>query len=499
MILLAFLDPWRVAWGLFAKSASPGRTAEYTLVKRLTKSTIRLQQSGTGCRLFWRNEEFMSLSLGRLAVVLSLFLTCVASAGPLVLPEGMSDIEKKRFERFKTFHINGVCGARDLKLLAGTGINTFRGYTINSDPKVMIAKLDEAHRLGIMMVVSEWMPKQGTNKGRDGKSYEFDYNTRGDQMVSSFTAKVEGIGDHPAILMWGLGNEVPLEEPYLRTVNRMSLAVHERFPHHITSLTIVNAKPDKLELIKKFAPDIDVVGIQSYSRGAVRKAIKNAEQYWGKPFYVSEFNGNGPWHFKLTDWGVSMDEPATNKVRDIKDMLVAIDESNLCLGSTAFLWGHATTYRPTYFSLLLDPNPNGTGAPQDQIYRTPQADAMVEHFTGKPIEGNRAPVLTKLQFEGGSGSRLAKPGETMRIEFAAEDGNGDTLEYVTWILDSTATPTKSVAGPFPQTSGEHAMIAAPQTPGEYLLMVYAIDNKGGGSASTLAFKVPDAEKAPEAK
>jgi hypothetical protein len=431
-----------------------------------------------------------------LAVLVPLFLAAAVFAWPLVLAEGASDITRKRFERFQTFQIKGVCGDGDLESLAGTGINTVRGYTIPAADKMQpkLEKLDKAHKLGLKVVLSEWMPHHGENKSNDGFPYTFDYNTRGDAMVEAFAKKVEAIGDHPAILMWGLGNEVHLDEPYLRTVNRMSLAIHERFPHHITSLTMVNAKPEHIEAVKKFAPDLDVLGIQSYSRGAVRKAIKSTETHWGKPFYMSEFNTQGPWNYEKSEWGMFLDHSSVaSKVADLKDCFVAIDESPLCLGSTIFLWGHATTTRPTDFSLLLHPNPDGRqpGEPFSSMYRTPQSDVLVEHFTAQPLKGNRAPIQTNLQFERGAASRFALPGELMRVEFAAKDADGDALQFVTWILDGTTRSTKTVAGPFPQTAADYAMIPAPEKPGVYRLMVYVIDGKGGASASSLAFKVPE--------
>lgn len=437
----------------------------------------------------------MVIAFARFAFLGTLLLACAAHAGPFVLPNGVSDTDRKRLERFQSFQIRGVCGDQDLESLVGTGVNTVRGYTIPAAKAMqpMIDKLDLAQRLGLKMVLSEWMPHHGENKSNDGSPYTYDYNVRGDAMVANFIAKIEAIGDHPAILMWGLGNEVHLDEPYLRVVNRMSLAIHERFPHHITSLTMVNAKPEHIEAVKKFAPDLDVLGIQSYSRSGVRKGIKNAEEYWGKPFYMSEFNTEGPWNFQKSEWGVFLDHQSViEKVKDFKDCYVAIDESPLCLGSTVFVWGHAITTRPTDFSLVLSPNPNGPAAGEKLagLYRTPQADVMIEHFLGQPLKGNRAPVQTKLQFERGEASRFALPGELMRVEFAGEDADGDTLEHVTWILDSSARLAKTVAGPFPQTSGGHAMIPAPEKPGEYRLMVYTIDNKGGASASSLAFKVP---------
>ena len=421
-----------------------------------------------------------------------LLLTYPAIAGAFVIPEGMSDTERQRFKPFQTFQIRGVCGDRDLERLARSGVNTVRGYTMG-EPAAVRESLDRAQRLGMKMILSEWMPHHGENKNSQGVVWTFDYQAKGDQMVASLMSKIEKIGDHPAILMWGLGNEVPLDEPYLRVVNRMSKAIHGRFPQHVTSLTMINAKPEAIAAVKKFAPDLDVLGIQSYSRGAVRGAIKKTEELWGKPFYMSEFNTNGPWNFGKTEWGVEFDEPATRKVSDLKDCYAAIDASPLCLGSTIFFWGpYSTGDRPTYFSLLLDPNPEASMKADsfEHLLITPQADVITEHFTGQPIKKNRAPVLSKLEFEGGARSRLAKPGEAMSVRFAAEDANGDKLEFVTWILEAKARKTKTLAGPFPEASSGHAIITAPPSPGEYLLLIYAKDNQGGASASTLPFKVP---------
>jgi hypothetical protein len=427
----------------------------------------------------------------RITLLSFLLLASPAFAYSFVIPQGLSDAQRARFKCFESFQIKGVCGDGDFERLSRLGVNTVRGYTI-AKPEAMRAKLDRANQLGMKMILSEWMPHHGDNKNSDGHIWTFDYNTKGDKMVESLIRKVEGIGDHPAILMWGLGNEVHLDEPYLRVVNRMSQEIHKRFPLHLTSLTMVNAKPEAIAAVKKFAPDLDVLGIQSYSRGAVCGAIRKTEELWQKPFYMSEFNTNGPWNFGKTEWGVEYDEPVTRKVSELKDCYAAIDASPLCLGSTIFVWGpYSTGDRPTYFSLLLDPSPEGgkKAASFDRLLLTPQSDVIAGHFTGKPVVGNRAPVLSKLEFEGGVRSRVVKPGERMPVRFTAEDANHDKVEFVTWILQAKASKVKSLAGPFPQASTGNAVIAAPNTPGEYLILVYAKDNKGGASASTLPFKV----------
>jgi hypothetical protein len=423
--------------------------------------------------------------------LITLLLPLSALAGSFTVPPEMPEASRKRFERFESFQIKGVCGDNDMDRLATRGVNTVRGYTIES-AEVMRKKLDHAQRLGMKMIVSEWMPNHGKNPTEQGGTWNFDYNKSADKMVRDLISKVEAIGDHPAILMWGLGNEVHLDEPYLRVVNRMSQEIHKRFPLHLTSLTMINAKPEAIAAVLKFAPDIDVLGIQSYSRGAVRGSIKNTEKHWCRPFYMSEFNANGPWNFQKTAWDVPLDEPVTNKVNDLKDCYAAIDASPLCLGSTVFLWGHfAVNDRPSYFSLLLDPNPQGKNGPPsfDHLLITPQADAMTEHFTGTPIKGNRAPLLSRIEFENGAKSRLAAPGETMKLTLAAEDSNQDTIDFVTWILKSKVKKTKTVSGPVTHPPGNATVINAPEVLGDYLVIVYAIDNKGGGSASVLPFKV----------
>lgn len=426
----------------------------------------------------------------------ALALAGASFAHAFVLPEGASANDRTRFAVFENFQIKGVCGDKDLDRLATLGVNTVRGYTFD-DAATMRAKLDHAHRLGLKMIVSEWMPHHGKNKNAQGHFWDFDYNAKGDQIIAKFVQKLEALGDHPAILMWGLGNEVHLDEPYLRVVNRMSEEIHKRFPHHLTSLTMVNAKPDHIAKIKQFVPDLDVLGVQSYSRGAVRGSMSNTAEHWGKPFYLSEFNTNGPWNFAKTAWGCPVDEPVTRKVADLKDCYAAIDASPLCLGSTIFVWGHyAVDDRPTYFSTLLDADPAGPKKTDsfDQLLWTPQADVMTEHFTGRPITGNRAPVLSRIEFADGAKSRTALPGETLPIHLAAEDADGDRVTFVTWILQAKTRKVTPLAGPFPQTSGDNAVAVAPASPGEYLVIAYALDGKGGASASVLPFKVLTAEE-----
>ena len=405
------------------------------------------------------------------------------------IPETLSAEQAARFKPFESFYIKGVCEEGDHERLESFGVNTVRGYTIRNADE-MLPILDELHARGMKMIVSEWLPHHGENKGSNGITWDFDYDKEGDQLITDLLARVDAIGDHPAILMWGLGNEVHLDEPYLRTINRMSLEIHKRFPHHLTSLTIINAEQWKLEKIQEFAPDIDVLGLQSYSAGAVRSGIRNAETYWKKPFYYSEFNGKGPWNFKKTEWGTELDELTPSKLGDLKQAYDAIEASNLCLGSTVFVWGYFTVNRPTYFSLLLaeDPATYNESTPKSDLLITPRAEHLAERFTGKPFSGNRAPLLTQLAFSNGEKFSTAKSGKNIRLRVKSDDPDGDDVFYKAWFLDTETRKPAVVSGPH-EFKGSSGKLKAPSEPGSYLIMVYALDGNGGASASTLPLLV----------
>jgi hypothetical protein len=211
-----------------------------------------------------------------------------------------------RYAPFRDFQIRGVCGTVRLDLAAKYGANTIRTYTPPSR-----AQLDEYQQLGLKVIVGIWMPHHGENVGNDGGKWNYDYAKSGDNQLESLRKTLDTIGDHPAILMWCFGNEVHLEPPYLETVNRLSLLLHERYPTQLSSLTIINAPSKAIEAIKRYAPDVDVIGYNSYGHGAVGGAAQRLEQEWGRAYYVSEFGPQGPWWGRKTGWECSMSSRTT--------------------------------------------------------------------------------------------------------------------------------------------------------------------------------------------
>jgi hypothetical protein len=388
-----------------------------------------------------------------------------------------------RYEQFERFQIKGICGTTRIDLAAGYGANTIRTYVPPTREQ-----LDKYQRIGLKVIVGIWMPHHGENMGKDGK-WTYDYVERSDDQVKSFAETVERIGNHPAILMWCLGNEVHLEPAYLETVNRMSQKLHELHPKQLTSITIINAPQEKLALIRQHAPDLDVIGYNSYGHGALGGASKNLESEWGRAYYVSEFGPQGPWWGRKTSWGAFYEQAYDAKLDDLRQSFKKIDAAPLCLGSTMFLWGSWTQQKPTYFSAFLNPTGGEQVVEERDLYVTPMVEEFCNYWSGK-YPAQRGPVLTKINV-GGHQDRddvILRTGEAFKVTATATAGDqpATQLQYRWWILDKKGS---AVFGPL-VTDKPTAELKAPNEAGtDYVVMVYVIAPDRRASGFTLPIKV----------
>ncbi len=359
-----------------------------TVVSAKTTIVLFINRAGHKLSLACRPLSLLLAGLG-------LFMASTASCLDYsALMRSADSARAARYEVFRTFQIKGICGTTRLDLASAYGANTLRTYVPPSREK-----LDGYQRLGFKVIVGVWMPHHGNNQGADGSTWDWDYRKQGDEQVEVFEATVSRIGDHPAILMWCLGNEVPLNPAYLETVNRMSLALHQRFPKQLTSLTMVNAPADKIALVKEYAPDLDAIGYNSYGHGALGAASQRLEEEWGLAYYVSEFGPQGPWWGRKTAWGAVYEQSYDAKLDDTRNSFKNIDAAPMCLGSTMFLWGSGPLQKPTYFCAFLSPQGNAKNLDANELYTTPITEEFCHYWSGRyPQE--RGPLLTKIQIDG---------------------------------------------------------------------------------------------------
>lgn len=390
-----------------------------------------------------------------------------------------------RYEAFRDFQIKGFCGTARIELAAASGANTIRTYTPPTRKQ-----LDAYQRLGLKVIVGIWMPHHGENKNQDGK-WNYDYTVQGDKQLAAFADVLDRIGDHPAILLWCLGNEVHLDRPYLETVERMSRLLHTRFPRALSSLTMINAPKDKVALIKEAAPDLDVIGFNSYGQGAVNTASRNLEEIWGRAYYVSEFGPQGPWSGRKTAWGVNCEQSYDQKLADLRKSFERIDTAPRCLGSTMFLWGYweKTKEFPTYFSAFLSPAIGGRKVSDDKLHVTPIADEFIRYWSGRyPAE--RAPILTRIAIAGTEPARdaIVPAGRKFPVTVTVDDPSATprSLRYRWWILNDAGKPQ---FGPV-DTEAPALELPAPAKPGQaYFVKVYVLADERLASGFSVPFRV----------
>lgn len=117
-------------------------------------------------------------------------------------------IERARF--FDTFTIKGAGSERHIETAAAHGANTIRTWAVRGDGG-SLKMLDKAHRLGLKVILGVWMPPlpADTEKPRKGIKIKYNYAKRRDSNVQKMQRLLDLYDDHPALLIWGLGNHAP--------------------------------------------------------------------------------------------------------------------------------------------------------------------------------------------------------------------------------------------------------------------------------------------------
>ena len=206
----------------------------------------------------------------------------------------------------KPYAIRGAGGTQRLEQLAEAGGNAIRTW---SPPgrKVM----DEAQRLGLSVLLGlpVGLPRQG-----------FSYTDQA--AVARQRDRIRGLvreyRDHPALLMYALGNEVEhhaTAEQRLqvwREMEELARIVKQEDPRHPVITVTAGWGQSTLKELRELAPSLDAVGINTYG-GMMRVADAVREQGWTKPWMVTEFGPRGDWEVPKTPWGLPVEDPSSAK------------------------------------------------------------------------------------------------------------------------------------------------------------------------------------------
>ena len=133
-------------------------------------------------------------------------------------------------------------------LLVAFGGNSIRIWGIDN-AKIII---DEAQKIGLTVMLGMWLQYE-----RHG----FDYNNKAKvaKKLAHFKSIIDQYKDHPALLMWGIGNEVDLLYSNTKVwdaVEEIAQYAHKVDPNHPTSTVTAGLDSLEVALIKEKVPKI---------------------------------------------------------------------------------------------------------------------------------------------------------------------------------------------------------------------------------------------------
>ena len=377
------------------------------------------------------------------------------------------------------YFIKGGGGSQQLAALKRAGGNSIRTWGVDNLGPV----LDQAEKLGISVTVGIWL-------GHPRHGFRYDDPTEVRRQFDATRAVVRQFRDHPAVLLWGLGNEMEGDgtDPNVwRAINDLARMVHAEDPRHPTMTVIAELGDNaaKASMVRQHCPEVDVLGVNSYA-GAVSVGDRLARIRFDRPFILTEYGPQGFWEGRQTDWKAAFEPTSTEKALTYKAALARGVAGNpgRCLGSYAFLWGNKQEVTSTWFSLFL---PSGD--------KTAGVDVLTEAWTGKPA-ANRCPQITAAQFAA-SGKAVAA-GSEQKAAVTATDPENQPLQ-VRWEIreesknrheggDREVEPL-AVADSVRATRGTGVTLRAPEIAGNYRLYLYLYDGFGGAATANFPFQV----------
>jgi hypothetical protein len=385
------------------------------------------------------------------------------------------------------YFIKGAGGRDRLEELVKAGGNSIRTWHARD----LSDLLNRAAEAGLTVTVGLWLPHE---------RHQFDYSDDAavDNVVNRALETVKTYRDHPAVLMWGIGNEVEGDgsNPKVwQTVNDIARKIKVLDPNHPTMTVVAGTSHGKIRRFVTQCPDVDVLGVNAYGDlGRLPEKLKR--QGLNRPYVVTEFGPFGWWQVDKTPWGAELEPTSTQKAETYLAgyRAAVLGEPDLCLGAYAFLWGDKQEHTRTWFGMFL---------PEGQ--RTGSVDVMTLMWTGD-WPSNRSPVLRSLAVRGAAGETATQqpsqhvypPRAKLECRVEAHDPDGDSLT-VRWELRSESTDKKTGGDreePPPAhpeaviaSDGVTAVIETPEQAGAYRVFVYVLDDKGNAATANVPILV----------
>lgn len=364
--------------------------------------------------------------------------------------------------------------------------NSFRTWRTDNGQQSAKEVLDEALKYGLMVTM-------GIEVARERHGFDYNDEVAVKEQLERIKKEVIALKDHPALLIWAIGNELNLRATNPKVwdaVNDISKMIHEVDPNHLTTSTLAGISQQDVNYIKERSSDLDILSVQLY--GKINELPQMIKEYgWEGPYMVTEWGATGHWEVPKTSWNAPIEENSTVKASNyLKRYEIAIKADSLqCIGSYVFLWGQKQERTPTWYGTFLE---DGS--------ETESVDVMHYVWNNNTWPENRSPQIVSFQMNNKTAYEnvTVKANEKCTVTIKIQDPENDTLNYNWEILkestdlqdggDFEKRPDAVTLNIISNTNG-NLVFKAPTEKGVYRLFAYVKDGKNHTATANIPFKV----------
>lgn len=419
---------------------------------------------------------------------LALALTSAMPTGRPMPPGPIKVMVRQRAGRYellragKPYFVKGAGGSSYPERIAAYGGNSMRTWSTVGAEKVLAA----AHQNGLTVML-------GLDVVRERHGFDYNDTAAVAAQLRRLRGEVLKYKDDPAVLLWGIGNELNLDYTNPKVwdaVNDIARMIHDVDPNHPTTTVLAGAGKKEIEYVKSRCPAIDLLSVNTYA-GLATLPQQLQEAGWTGPYLVTEWGPTGHWECPQTPWKAPVEETSSQKAAVYKsryEASITKDRAH-CLGSYVFLWGQKQERTPTWYGLFTEAGEE-----------TEVLDVLQYEWSGQ-YPKNRAPHIAMLRLLTALPAPAyltVKPGQTVAAQSSISDPDGDHLDYQ-WELMPESTDLKQGgdresrpdALPLQWSADKmgHISFPAPPRPGAYRLFVYAHDGHGNVATGNVPFLV----------
>ena len=421
-----------------------------------------------------------------LSILSFLFVSVSGYSQPNGYPVSKVEIRKtgdqyQLWRNGEIYFIRGAGGDAYMSRIAAYGGNSIRTWSTRNAKSV----LDSAQKYGLTVLM-------GLDVSRERHGFNYDDTAAVNKQLEKLRAEVLKYKDHPALLAWGIGNELNLQYKNPKVwdaVNEISKMIHEVDPNHPTCTVLAGINKGLIDHIKSRTIDIDLLAINTYGGlSTLPASIKNSG--WEGAYMVTEWGPTGHWEGLQTSWKSSIEETSSEKAAVYKSRYeygVERDKQH-CLGSYVFLWGQKQERTPTWYGVFTE-----KGEESEVV------DVMQYLWSGNWPE-NKAPHIYSLRVNKmkAADNIYLTPNSTFTASAIATDPDNDKLSFHWELLpeptklseggDFEARP-KPIENAITPGSNGSATFKTPEQEGAYRIFVYITDGNNNVATANVPFYI----------